>query len=125
VDDVAALIAHNEHFIESWRRGSWECLREILGRDFGYLDGRTGEMWDQNRYVADLRATPVPTLVIDEVVMHVAGNIAAVSARTHSDNRPHRPNRYLDTYEHRDGRWQCVHACVWPRPAPGDATVTP
>jgi hypothetical protein len=58
VDDVAALIAHNEHFIESWRRGSWECRREILGRDFGYLDGRTGEMWDQNRYVADLPATP-------------------------------------------------------------------
>jgi hypothetical protein len=58
VDDVAALIAHNEHFIESWRRGSWEWLREILGRDFGYLDGRTGEMWNHNRHVA-CATTPV------------------------------------------------------------------
>jgi hypothetical protein len=57
--------------------------------------------------------------------MYIPGNTATVSARTHSDNRPHRPNRYLDTYGLRDGCWRCVHACMWPLPEPGDATVRP
>jgi ketosteroid isomerase-like protein len=125
VDDIAALIASNEHFIEACRRGSWESLREILGDDFCYLDGRTGETWNQNRYVTDLRNNPAPSLAIDEVVIHVAGNTATVSARTHSDGRPRRSNRYLDTYERRDGRWLCVHACVWPLPEGGGAMVVP
>lgn len=125
VGDIAALIARNEHFIEACRSGSWESLREIIGGDFGYLDGRTGETWNQARYITDLRDNATPSLAIDEVVIHVAGNTASVSARTHRDTRPHRPNRYLDTYERRYGRWLCVHACVWPLPEGTGATVAP
>jgi hypothetical protein len=80
VDDIAALTARNEHFIEACRRGSWEQLRQILGRDFRYLDGRTGQVWDPNRYAADLLHNPAPSLAIGEVVIHVAGNTATVSA---------------------------------------------
>jgi hypothetical protein len=46
------------------------------------------------------------------VRVHIDGDTAVVSARSFS--RPGRFNRYVDTYERRDGRWLCVHACVWP-----------
>jgi ketosteroid isomerase-like protein len=119
VDDRAELRVLNERFIAACRAGSWERLRVILDADFGYLDGRTGQMWEEAHYVADLRANPSPSLRFDEVIIHVAGQTATVSARTRSDDRPGRANRYLDTYARRDGRWLCVHACVWPL-APGD-----
>ena len=125
MDDVAVLLARNDQFIEACRRGSWRELRPILGADFRYLDGRTGEVWDETRYVADLEQHPAPTLAIDDVVVHLAGDTAVVSARTTSPTRPGRANRYLDTYERRQGEWLCVHACVWPLPDPAVATVTP
>ncbi len=114
VDDRAELQALNEEFIAAYRAGSWERLRVILDEDFRYLDGRTGQAWDEARYVADLQANPSPSLRFDKVDVHVAGQTATVSARTLSDDRPGRANRYLDTYARRDGRWLCVHACVWP-----------
>ncbi|HZC73167.1 MAG TPA: nuclear transport factor 2 family protein [Jatrophihabitans sp.] len=116
MDDVDALTARNERFIDACREGSWEQLRVVLGSDFRYLDGRTGEMWDEERYRADLRENPAPSLTIDEVAIHIAGDTATVSARTWSATRPGRANRYLDTYARRDGQWVCVHACVWPLP---------
>lgn len=123
VNDVEVLTAHNEHFIEACRQGSWEYLRQILGTDFRYLDGRTGEVWEQSRYIDDLRQNPVPTLQIDEVAVHVAGDTATVSARTYNAHRPGRSNRYLDTYERRGDAWLCVHACVWPLPAGDSGSV--
>jgi hypothetical protein len=125
VDVIAALTARNEQFIQACRQGSWEQLRQILGSDFRYLDGCTGRVWDADRYIADLRDNPAPSLAIDEVVIHVAGDTATVSARTRSDARPQRHNRYLDTYERRDGHWLCVHACVWPLPGRTGDTVGP
>jgi len=122
VGDVGELAACNEEFIEACRVGSWEQLRALLGHDFRYLDGRTGELWEEERYVEDLRHNPAPSLAIDEVVIHVAGNTGTVSARSRVVGRAHR-NRYLDTYERRDGRWVCVHACVWPLPPENWNTV--
>jgi len=119
-EDRAELRVLNEEFIAACRAGSWERLRVILDEEFRYLDGRTGQRWDEARYVADLRAHPSPSLRFDQVDIQVAGQTATVSARTRSDDRPGRANRYLDTYARRDGRWLCVHACVWPL-APGDA----
>jgi len=116
VNDIAALTARNEHFIEACRRGSWEMLQLIVGEDFQYLDGRTGQEWDQARYVSDLRANPAPALTIDELRIHVVGDAAMVSARTASGAEHGRRNRYLDSYARRDGQWVCVHACVWPLP---------
>lgn len=116
VDEVKALFARNEHFIRACRLGSWESLSQILGPEFRYLDGCTGQVWTRERYVADLEQNPDPSLVIDEVAVHVAGDTAVVSARTRSGGRPGRANRYLDSYERRGGQWWCVHACVWPLP---------
>jgi Domain of unknown function (DUF4440) len=113
VDDEQALLALNEQFIDAFRNGSWEQLRPVLSPGFAYLDGTTGEVWEHERYVENLRANPSPTLRIDQVVVHVDGDTAIVSART---SRPERRGRYLDTYERRDGGWLCVHACVWPLP---------
>lgn len=110
-DDVEVLTALNLRFIEAFRKGSWELLEPILSPGFAYLDGATGEVWDQDRYVADVR-TGLPTLDIDQVVVHVDGDTAVVSAR--SSTRPGRYNRYVDTYERRGGGWLCMHACVWP-----------
>ncbi len=84
MDDVDVLTARNEHFIDACRQGSWERLRMIVGSDFRYLDGRTGERWDQDRYVTDLRDHPSPTLTIDQVAIQIAGDTATVSARTSS-----------------------------------------
>lgn len=123
MDDIAALAAYNERFIDACRHGSWEQLRVILGSDFRYLDGQTGEAWDEARYVADLREHPAPSLMIDEVVIHVAGDTATVSARSASGPRASQYNRYLDTYARRDGSWVCVHACVWPLTDEGGITV--
>jgi Domain of unknown function (DUF4440) len=113
VDDNAALLELNEQFIDAFRNGSWEQLEPVLSPGFSYLDGITGEVWEHERYVENLRANPSPTLQIDQVVVHVDGDTAVVSART---SRPGRHGRYVDTYERRDGGWLCVHACVWPLP---------
>jgi Domain of unknown function (DUF4440) len=116
MDDRQALEQLNLQFIEAFRQGSWELLEPILSDSFSYLDGATGEVWEQDRYRESLRRNPSPSLAIDQVVIHVDGDTAIVSART---SRPERTGRYVDTYERRDGAWVCVHACVWPLPANG------
>lgn len=112
MDDVSALRKQNDRFIEACREGSWSMLRPILAPSFAYLDGESGDVWPMDRYIEDLEAGPVPTLAIDQVVVHVSGDVATVSAR--SRRSPDRANRYVDTYERRNGEWLCVHACVWP-----------
>ena len=114
MDDTQALLELNEQFIDAFRNGSWEQLRPVLSPGFSYLDGATGEVWQHERYVANLRANPSPALQIDQVVVHVDGDTAIVSART--SRQPGRFGRYVDTYERRDEGWLCVHACVWPLP---------
>ncbi|MGH9063670.1 MAG: nuclear transport factor 2 family protein [Acidimicrobiales bacterium] len=112
IDDINVLAEINERFIEACRQGSWALLEPLLSPSFSYVDGATGEVWGQERYIADLESHPAPELGIDEVTIHVAGDVATVSAR--SSRAPGRNNRYLDTYARVDGQWLCVHACVWP-----------
>lgn len=112
MDDLETLTALNDRFIEAFRHGSWALLQPILSPSFAYLDGATGEVWSQERYIANLDGRPMPTLTFDQLVIHVDGDVALVSAR--SSTRPDRHNRYMDTYERRGGGWLCVHACVWP-----------
>jgi Domain of unknown function (DUF4440) len=114
VDDTKALTELNDQFIEAFRQGSWELLEPVLSPSFSYLDGATGEVWEHERYVENLRSNPSAALAIDQVVIHVDGDAAVVSART--SRQPGRYSRYVDTYERRDGGWQCIHACVWPLP---------
>lgn len=112
MDDTKVLTDLNLQFIDAFRKGSWELLEPILSPSFAYLDGATGEVWAHERYVENLRANPSPSLAADQVVVHVDGNTAVVSART--ARQPGRYGRYVDTYERREGGWLCVHACVWP-----------
>lgn len=112
MDDRATLTELNRQFVDAFRRGSWEALQRVLSDSFGYLDGASGEACDLARYAEDLRANPVPSIEVDQVVVHVDGDAAVVSAR--SSSRPGRFNRYVDSYVRRDGRWVCYHACVWP-----------
>jgi len=56
-------------------------LQPILSPSFSYLDGATGEVWDRARYVADLR-NGQPTIGIDQVAVHVDGDVAVVLARS-------------------------------------------
>jgi Domain of unknown function (DUF4440) len=113
MDDTAELGRLNEQFIEAFREGSWALLEPILSPRFQYLDGTNGEVWPMEKYIHNLDGHASPELSIDEVVIHVDGDTAVVSART--SRRPtDRDNRYVDTYERRDGAWRCVHACVWP-----------
>jgi hypothetical protein len=117
MDDAQELMRLNEQFIEAFRQGSWELLEPILSPSFSYLDGATGAVWPHERYVDNLRGNPSPGLAIDQVVVHVDGDTAVVSART--SRQPGRYGRYVDTYERRRDGWLCVHACVWPLPADG------
>jgi Domain of unknown function (DUF4440) len=111
-NDVDTLTALNEQFIDAFREGSWEQLEPILSPRFQYLDGASGEVWPKEKYIRNLAGHPAPQLEIDEVVVHVDGRIAVVSARTSRGTG--RYNRYVDTYERRAAGWLCVHACVWP-----------
>jgi Domain of unknown function (DUF4440) len=112
MDDAAELERLNEQFIDAVRQGSWEVLAPVLAPSFAYLDCATGEVWEQKRYVDNLRSHPVPTLVLDQVVIHVDRDLAVVSGRT--SRQPGTYRRYLDTYERGPEGWRCVHACVWP-----------
>lgn len=112
MNDTEALTELNRRFIDAFRHGSWETLQPVLSPSFRYLDGATGELWELPRYIEDLRANPAPTLGIDQLVVHVDGDAAVVSAR--SSSRPGQFNRYVDSYERREGTWVCYHACVWP-----------
>jgi hypothetical protein len=112
MDDMQALTELNEQFIEAFRRGSWELLAPILAPSFSYLDGATGEVWEHERYVDNLRSHPAPALALDQVVIHVGGDTAVASGRTSREPGSYR--RYLDTYERGQEGWRCVHACVWP-----------
>jgi len=111
-DDEAVLRTLNEQFVDAVRQGSWETLEPILAKSFAYLDGATGDVWPHERYVDNLRANPFPALQVDQVVVHVDGDTAVVSART-SRGRG-RYGRYVDTYTRGADGWECVHACVWP-----------
>lgn len=110
--DIAVLTELDAQFVDAFRTGQWSLLAPILTPGFSYLDGATGEVWPMERYIADLEARPLPTIDIDQVRVHVDGDTAIVSAR--SFTRPDQFNRYVDTYERRDGGWRCIHACVWP-----------
>jgi len=110
--DIAGLTELNAQFVDAFRKGQWTLLKPILAPGFSYLDGATGDVWPMERYIADLEAEPLATIEIDQVRIHVDGDTAVVSAR--SFTRPDHFNRYVDTYERRDGGWRCVHACVWP-----------
>ena len=110
--DSKELTELNEQFIDAFRQGKWEILEPILSPGFRYLDGKTGEVEEPQRYIDNLRNAPLPTIGIDQVVIHVDGNTAVVSAR--SSRQPGTYSRYVDTYERRGDEWLCVHACVWP-----------
>lgn len=112
IDDTAVLTELNVRFIDAFRQGWWELLEPILSSSFVYLDGATGEVVDLERYRENLLSNPLPSLAVDQVVVHADGNTAVVSART--STRPGRYSRYVDTYERREDGWICVHACVWP-----------
>jgi hypothetical protein len=123
MDDVSELVELNSRFINAFRRGSWDLLKPILAPDFSYIDGTSGEVWPMDRYIAELDGNALPLLDVDEVRVHVACDVAVVSAR--SSSKPGQFNRYADTYARRDGRWTCVHACVWPLLSDPDKGVTP
>ena len=112
MNDVNGLTQLNLRFVDAFRKGSWDMLRPILAPEFSYLDGGTGEVWTMGRYINDLESNPVPDIEIDQLRIHTAGDVAVVSSR--SSQRPGLFNRYVDTYQRRDGSWLCVHACVWP-----------
>jgi hypothetical protein len=108
MNDQTELIRLNEQFIAACRTGSWSQLEPILSTGFRYVDGVTGELWPLDRYIADHESSAVPDLEIDDVVVHVDGDSAGVSARTSTGHR------YLDVYARTADGWQCTQACVWP-----------
>lgn len=112
MSDHDTLTQLNTQFVDAFRRGSWEQLAPVLAPSFRYLDGASGELWEMNRYIDDIRANPAPTIAIDQLVVHLAGDVAVVSAR--SSTRPGQFNRYLDSYQRHGDAWLCYSACVWP-----------
>lgn len=108
-DDTQVLLELNDRFIDACRQGSWEKLQQILSPNFSYTNGNTGEVLDVEPY--SKLVTPAPDLGIDQVVVHVDGDAAIVSAR--SSSVPGTYSRYVDSYRRSDGEWLCYHASVW------------
>jgi hypothetical protein len=115
MDDVTVLTELNEQFIEACRKGDWDLLEPILSPSFVEVHGMTGNVTELKPYSEDLKANPIPALQIDQVHVHVDGNSAVVSARTHWGT-PGLYGRYADTYEKRDDRWVCTYATIWRLP---------
>lgn len=108
----------NERFIDCVRRGDAIGLNAILSADFQFMMMESGEVWDREKYDAEV-AVPghYETLTIDEVYIQHQGNTAIVGARTHSTRlengkRLTGHGRYLDAYRREDGKWQCFFACL-------------
>jgi hypothetical protein len=76
------------------------------------------------RYVADVERRALPTIDVDQLRIHVAGNVPVVSVR--SFTRPDRFNRF-NTYERRDGAWGlCARVRLGFRPlGPSSETELP
>lgn len=110
--DAELIRALNEIFIQACREGSWAMLSQVCSPDFRYVDGVTRELWDPEAYIEDLEENPAPSLAIDQVTIHVAGDTAGVSARTSHASGAR--SRYLDVYSRTDDGWLCVQATVWP-----------
>lgn len=111
MDDEKLLNELNDRFIAACRDGSWKDLQPVLSTKFRYVDGATGELWSMARYIDDLQENPSPKLRVDQVVVHVAGDTAGITART--SNGTGRHNRYLDVYSRELEGWHCVQASVW------------
>lgn len=110
-DDIEILTELNEQFIEAFRQGSWDILGKILTPGFQYLAGTTGKVEELPAYIEDLQTNPSPNLQIDQVVIHIDGDSAVVSARCFAEVGKY--SRYVDSYHRVDGAWRCFHACVW------------
>ena len=115
MDDTQRLTELNEQFIGGFRTGSLEQVDAVLAPDFVYLDGVTAETRDRSAYLATMTG-PSPTLAVDQVVVHVSGDVAVVAGRITRDGATFR--RYVDTWARRpdDRDWTCVHGCLWPLP---------
>jgi hypothetical protein len=46
---------------------------------FVHLDGATGEVWTQERYIEDLPTAPLPAIEIDQVALHIGGDIVTAA----------------------------------------------
>ncbi len=115
MDDTQRLLELNEQFIGGFRAGLREQVEPLLAPDFVYLDGVTAERRDRAGYLGTMTG-PSPTLAVDQVVVHVSGDVAVVAGRITRDGTSFR--RYVDTWVRRsdDAGWSCVHGCLWPLP---------
>lgn len=118
-DDVAELTALNALFIDAVLRGDLNDLNKVLTSDFQFMVGSTGEIWDRDKYDAEIC---IPghyvSLTFDQLYIQVNGDAATVSARTHAVRRDNGQEisgtaRYVDVYTRIDGRWWCVFAGLW------------
>jgi hypothetical protein len=113
MDDIRALTEANARFLGAYVVGSLGDLDAVLDPSFIYVDGVTGEVTGHDDYHAELTG-PSPTLTFDQVHVHVTGETAAVTGRNARDGKAFR--RYVDTNRRVNGRWMCVHGCLWPVP---------
>ncbi len=104
MDDIATLTELDLWFIEAFRGGSWELLPAEPFAIFLVPGWSHGEVWTEERYIENLRNNPLPSIEIDQVVIHIDGDVAVVSARSSSSSELH--NRYVDTYTRGEDAWR-------------------
>jgi hypothetical protein len=61
-NDIKELTELNLQFIDALA-GQVEILEPILSPSFRYLDGKTGEVWEPQRYIDNVRSAPLPRSV--------------------------------------------------------------
>jgi ketosteroid isomerase-like protein len=111
-DDLAALVALNDDYIDAVRTSNVRRFSEILADDF-LCTLADGTLIDRAQFLANAAApTTALGLQVHDVRVRLLGDTAIVHAATgftHPDGRPGR-GRYTDVWAKRNGQWLAVAA---------------
>jgi ketosteroid isomerase-like protein len=114
IDAHAALDVLNREYIRCVVRADADAFERILADDF-LCSNPDGGLLDKAAFLQRTRdASPLSSMVIDDVRIRVMGDVAIIHAHTRYElmDRRSGEGRYTDVWARRDGRWLAVSAHV-------------
>jgi ketosteroid isomerase-like protein len=110
------IIGLNEQYVQAFRDSDAGWYRRHVADDF-YVVASSGKVVERETFL-ELAAGPngVRSMQLEKVEVRVSGELAQVTAETpfERDDGSTGRNRYIDTWQWRDCRWQTVSAQITP-----------